>query len=99
MIYSGADLIRTASQQQERMERLQVAHEVKPLEKPAEPKSSLDEETKGALLRFARFFSEKKEKRKGSPRPPSKSSMNPYIEAEARRERLFDSGQQLDIYV
>lgn len=82
------------------MERLQVAHEVKPLEKPGEPKSSLDEDTKGALLRFARFFNGQKEGRKAPKNLPKKTAeSNPYIEAEARRGRLHDSGQQLDIYI
>lgn len=97
MIYSGADLIRTANQQQERIERLHVASEVAPLEKPAKTGSSLDEETRGALLRFARFIN------KDGKKPPQKKaqprSTNPYVAAEARRERFHDCGQQLDIYI
>lgn len=97
MIYSGADLIRTSGQQQERVVKLNVpaVSEVKPT---GESKSRLDEETQGALLRFARFIH--KDGQKNSSQKKTKGSKNhPYIKAQQADDRWFEVGQNLDIYV
>ncbi len=107
MIYSGADLIRTSGQQQERLDRLKVVpneQEVKPPEKSAQTKSSLDEETQGALLRFARFIN--KENKENGPKkdPPKKLAPkgpadHPYKKSMSVLNRAMDSGLTIDIYV
>jgi hypothetical protein len=100
MFYSGADLIRTSGLQNERAVKLNIAaaKEVKP---PAQPgQSNLDEGTKGALLRFARFVN-KDGKR---PPPPSQKKASgqgkrhPYIEVREAASQLLVLGQNLDIY-
>ncbi len=101
MLYSGADLIRTSGQQQDRFERLQVAKEVKPTEKAPETKSSLDEETQGALLRFARFINKdgKGKKPKSQPKIFTGSHSHPYAKSMATLRQAQDTGLTLDIYV
>jgi hypothetical protein len=103
MLYSGADLIRTSGQQFERLERLKAADEVQPIQPAQNPKSKLDDQTQGALLRFARFIHKEGEKKKAPPKPSrneTKSLLaNPYSTAETRTENLFGRGQMLDVYV
>ncbi len=100
MLLTGADLIRTSGERQERLERLQVAKEVKPTEKAPETKSSLDEETHGALLRFARFIN-----KEGQPKKPKSQSKtgtgkeHPYAKTMATLNRALDTGLTIDIYV
>jgi len=97
MIYSGADLIRTGSQHAERVTKLNVpaVSEVKP---PGESKSTLDEETQGALLRFARFI-HKDGQKKPSHNKTKSTSKHPYIKAQEPMDRWFEVGQNLDIYI
>lgn len=102
MIYSGADLIRTSGQQQDRSDRLQIVKEVKPAEKPSAPKSSLDDETQSALLRFARFINKENEQKKHSPKKSQTktgSEKHPYQQSMAVLNRHMDSGLTIDIYV
>lgn len=99
MIYSGADLIRTSGQQQERLERLQVAKEVKPTEQTPETKSSLDEETQGALLRFARFINKESKGKKPKPQPAPRKQAHPYTKAMEPLQKALDTGLTIDIYV
>lgn len=72
MLYSGADLIRTSGQQAERVERIKAAESVRAMENPGQSQSSLDGETQGALLRFARFVNDEKNQSKKQPPKPSK---------------------------
>ena len=97
MIYSGADLIRTSGQQAERVQRL------RPLS-PAgavAPVASTDN-SESALLRFAHFLRQEREKAKA--KPPNKAfqkktSGNPYDLAEQRLQNAFGRGKILDIYI
>lgn len=101
MIYSGADLIRTSGLQAERMDRLAAKADgpdaVKAPSAPENPTSNLDEQTQGALLRFARFIN--KEKRPPKKRVFRSGTANPYAAAEALQEKLFSRGRSLDVYV
>ncbi|NJL25821.1 MAG: hypothetical protein HC902_12030 [Calothrix sp. SM1_5_4] len=83
MLYSGADLIKTSGTQNDRLERLKVVTDpVAPA--PATEKSAssgLDEQTQGALLRFARFVrgkagEERKAKSQPLPCPKPKRSLS-----------------------
>lgn len=95
MIYSGADLIRTSGQQQDKVTRLKVVPDVKPAEQPAKAKSSLDGETQSALERFARFLNKKKPSQNKTSAPKS----HPYASTLKALELHYDRGQRLDIYV
>ena len=53
---SGVDLIRTASHQQERLDRVKPMEGVAAVSSSGASGSSLDGDTQGALLRFARFI-------------------------------------------
>jgi hypothetical protein len=114
MIYSGADLIRTSGQQQDRVERLRLADRgdagdagaVEPVSSPENPASGLDENTQGALLRFARFLHGRGgsgggagQGRADKKRSPISKSDNPYIRFAERLERMSDGGQILDLYI
>src|SRR3954470_8591354 len=105
MLYSGADLIRASGQQNERLQRLNTADEgaVPPVAAAQPASGALDGETQGALLRFARFINKEGEKKKPRPAPGTAAAgaakRDPYREAEENHKRLFDRGQQLDIYI
>ena len=102
MLYSGADLIRTSGLQHERLDRLDKEDgAVKPVSPPENPTSQLDDQTQGALLRFARFIHKEKDKkpRKASRPETLNSATNPYIKAEEREAQLFGRGHSLDVYV
>ena len=101
MIFSGADLIRNSGRQAERVEKLKDTST--PAVKAPEKKAPIDEETSGALLRFARFIHGEKEKKKkpskkSSPNPASKRyAKNPYLAPEERLAEESAKGQSLDI--
>lgn len=92
MIYSGADLIRTSGHQQLRAEQLAGPNKVS---EPAKSNLS-DEESQGALLRFARFLN-KERKPKDKPKPVK--GKGPYQEAFAKLQHEQDSGLMIDVYV
>jgi len=102
MLYSGAELIRTSGQQIERQERLKVVEPVKPVESPAQPRSSLDQDTQNALLRFARFIHKEGESKKDK-KAPSKSTPKTIPGAyHSQIENRYSSpqtGHSLDVYV
>jgi hypothetical protein len=106
MLYSGADLIRSSGQQQERLDRLNTADApLRPVAPPEKPNSATDGETQGALLRFARFIHKEGEKKKKPSQSETTKASAPaaagdlYAQAESHRQRLFDRGHQLDIYI
>lgn len=103
MLYSGADLIRTSGQQQERQERLKVLPQVKPAAPVKETSTALEENTQGALLRFARFVqNEKGSKQKPKERPKGRKlagSVNPYNRHIDRQAEPEPRGQTLNIIV
>lgn len=95
MIFSGADLIRNSGRQHERAERLR--------EKPSsavpatEGKAKVDEDTGGALLRFARFIHNEKDKKK---RPvPKRNTVAAYQQAFRAVDEEESKGRSLDISV
>lgn len=102
MLHLGADLIRTSGQLRERLEALagpEAVRAVANTEKSPDP--TLDEQTNGALLRFARFVREEKKKKTPTRRSPPLTSpaRNPYQVADDRESSLlFSRGQSLDIY-
>lgn len=93
MLYSGADLIRTGKQHVEKQERLKVVPSVKPAETAKPSSSSLDEETRGALLRLARFMGKEKKREKSSRKPPQRHPYRQHIE---RFENPEPRGQTFD---
>lgn len=105
MLMTGADLIKSAGQLQERAAKLEIAasQEVKPANQAG--KSALDEETQGALLRFARFIhkdgkQKQPSQKKTSARPGMDGNQkHPYIKAQQTEDRWFEVGQNIDIYV
>lgn len=104
MLYTGADLIRTSGAQTERLERLKIVPndlELKPAEKPAETKSSLDEETQSALHRFARFINKENKDRQNPAKKqlPKTPEAHPYKKSLSVLNRHMDSGLTIDIYV
>jgi hypothetical protein len=95
---SGADLIRTSSQQQERAAKLEItAQEVKPTNQASQ--SNLDQETKGALLRFARFIHKDGKRESPSQKKTSAGKNHPYSKAQEPLQHLYEVGQNIDIYV
>jgi hypothetical protein len=103
VIFSGADLIRNSGRQAERAEKLKDTST--PAVQAPEKKSPIDEETGGALLRFARFIHGEKEKKK---KPAKKTSLNseskryaknPYVMLEERLAAESARGQSLDIAI
>lgn len=103
MLATGAELIKTSGQLQDRVDRLKVVDkEVKPVENPGQAKSSLDQETQGALLRFARFVNKEQEGKKNPPKKqaqPKAPDQHPYKKSMAVLNRAMDSGLTIDIYV
>ncbi|MGE3760573.1 MAG: hypothetical protein AB7H97_22605 [Pseudobdellovibrionaceae bacterium] len=103
MIYSGADLLRTAAQQQEKLTRLEMGPQaVKAVESAGQPKSSLDEDTRGALLRFARFVNDKDKKSRPKKRSKGVSKshkLGPYLNPLPTLQRHLETGLTLDIYI
>jgi hypothetical protein len=104
MIYSGADLIRTSGQQHERAERLTKG--VEAVADSGTAGTALDQDTQGALLRFARFVhKESLEKKKDKPklkhdigRILKAVAANPYVAFLDKAEGRHDVGQMLDLY-
>lgn len=97
MIFSGADLIRNSGRQAERAEKLKDTSKTQ-VQAP-EKKSPIDEETGGALLRFARFIHGEKDKKKKSAKKSAskRHAKNPYLELEERMAAEAAKGQSLDI--
>ncbi len=97
MIFSGADLIRNSGRQAERAERLK---EASPVQAPTK-KEATDQDTNGALLRFARFIhGEKEKKKRQAPKPaPKRHGTHPYLALQAREEAEAAKGNTLDIAV
>ena len=100
---TGADLIRTTVQNAERAQRLNAASEpgVKPVESPEENPSSLDDETQGALLRFARFINkegQKKPSAKSNKKAPSGLPPS-YVTQVQNLNQDERSGAMINIYV
>jgi hypothetical protein len=108
MLYTGASLIRNNGELQERIEKVRSSSAVRPVtgseDKPSE---NLDEETRGALLRFARFIhkerkdGEAEEQKPAHPEPQSEDSTktnHPYVRAFAAVQKSSDRGQILNIY-
>jgi hypothetical protein len=74
---------------------------VKAVESPAESKSSLDEQTQGALQRFARFINKEGQK-KPPPQPNKKPNGNipkSYISQAQNLNQDERSGGMLNVYV
>lgn len=107
MLYSGADLIRTSTQQTERYQRLAGEDAVRPLAPAGESgddgSDSSREDMSDVLRRFAKFFSGEKEREKKPTAATTQNKTvnvrpNPYVAAEEREARLYAAGQTLDIY-
>jgi hypothetical protein len=103
MLYTGADLIRSSGHARERSESLKLVPKVSSPESAESPSTNLDEETQGALLRFARFIQKEGEKKREPPRPTRPRSSNvskqvyaPYVE---RLNQPEPRGQILNIFV
>jgi hypothetical protein len=106
MLATGADLIRTSTQIQERGERLKLAEAVAPVAAPAQSHTQLDQDTQSALLRFAHFVRDE-EKKKSRPAATVKlkasasqaADRNPYRDQMERERHHDELGQMLNIYV
>lgn len=100
MLYSGASLVRANSQQQERFDNLRATEPVRPVDSAKQKEAGLDEDTRGALLRFARFIH--KEKQESPKKPPQakpvSTGAHPYERTWAAVEKAETNGQILDIY-
>ncbi len=100
MLYSGADLIRTSGHQVERLSQLRAVDPVKPVDSAAKSESSLDSESKNALLRFARFVhKEKSPKAKKPASPPTRRSLGGYLSQIESLTEESPRGGNLDVYV
>jgi hypothetical protein len=107
MLMSGADILRTTVQNAERAQRLNATAEsgVKRVESPADqPQGSLDEDTKGALLRFARFIHHKDGQPKSRKNPPSQKKNasglpKAYITQVENADANERSGGMINIYI
>lgn len=107
MLYSGATLMRTNNDLQERLEKAGI-HRVKPVSGPAEQGENLDGDTRGALLRFARFIHKEKNPKQRKPGSASHEqgaratrapqAMHPYTTAFFALSKSLECGQILDIY-
>lgn len=88
---SGADLIKTSGQIQERAHRLKAVpdSDVKKVESPGQTKASLDQDTQNALMRFARFI---KDGEKKKPKEPPKK-----VAAKGLPQPYLDQIQSLDV--
>ena len=95
MIISGADLIRNSGRQQVRAER--IAERPTSAVQAPDAKSKLDDDTGGALLRFARFIHDEKEKKK---KPvPKRNTATAYQSAFKALSEAESKGHTLDISV
>lgn len=102
MLYTGADLIRSSGHARERTESLKLVPKVSPPEPAASPSTTLDDETQGALLRFARFVQKEGEKRREAPRrawPSSNVSKQAYVPHIERLNNPDPRGQILNIFI
>jgi hypothetical protein len=99
---TGADLLGTTVQNAERAQRLNAREPgVKPVESLGDKQSSLDEDTQGALLRFARFINKEGQK-KHSPKPPKvvpTGLPQAYITQVQNLNQDERSGAMINIYV
>ena len=96
MIYSGTDLIRTSGQHQARFERLGDKPEPSAVQGVQSTSTELrDDDTKGALLRFARFIKGSTQKK----RQGQRHSGNPYLRFQQRLQSQSDKGQLFDIFI
>lgn len=99
MIYSGTDLLKTSGAQQTKLERLRVAAAVAPVTPAGNPDSNPEQDSHGALLRFARFIHKEGERSKLKRPRPAALAGQPYLLSEERRQALFDRGRVLDIII
>ena len=101
-MHSGVELIRTSGRQAERLDRLRPVEPVPPVDNPTPSHSSLDNETQGALLRFARFVHAEKEQKD---KPPAKKKPPQGIPPAYLNQISFTpdesakTGSMIDIYV
>lgn len=101
MLYSGASLIRANGQQQERFDNLRVTEPVRPVEAAKQKEESgLNEDTRGALLRLARFLNKEKQEtpKKAVPPKPASNPVQKYEQAWAVLDKFETNGQILDVY-
>lgn len=101
-------MIRNNGELQERIEKVRSSSVVRPVTGSQDKSSeNLDEETRGALLRFARFIhkerkdGEAEEQKPAQPESQSGDSTNahhPYLRAFSAVRKSTDCGQILDIY-
>jgi hypothetical protein len=102
MMYSGVELIRASGRQAERLDRLRPVEPVAPVDDSTPSHSSLDSETQGALLRFARFVhGEKGQKDKPTPNKRSaKGVPQAYLnQIGFTPDESTKTGSLIDIYV
>jgi hypothetical protein len=98
---SGVDLIRTASHQQERLDRIKPMGGVAAVDSSNASGSSLDGDTQGALLRLARFISIEQNKEKPKPKRPlsvSKRKIAAYHTVMNLEENQSANGQLMDLH-
>ena len=82
------------------MSHLRVIDPVKPVESAVKSESSLDSESKNALLRFARFVhKEKNSKAKKPASPPARRSLGGYLSQIESLTEESPRGGNLDVYV
>jgi hypothetical protein len=92
---SGTDWVRTTVQNTERAQRLHAVDAVDPAVNPG--KSSLDEDTQSALVRFARFVNkERKSPPKNKPR--KKGIPEGYLAQVEGLCQTARSGSVIDVY-
>lgn len=99
MLYSGAHLIKTGGQQLELFNKLKLGPQpIQPVNHASPSGSSLDEETQGALLRFARFINQENEKKQKETNRPAQNKSHPYKKAFAAEFKFTNTGLIIDIY-
>lgn len=95
-MFSGVQLIRTASHQHQRLARVKPVEGVAPVTPGGGAGSSLDGNTQDALARFARFIHKEKAKPKRDT-SVSKRKLAAYHSVLSLPERLECRGQYMDI--
>ena len=100
MVQTGADLIRTSGHNVDRAHRMKLVDApVMPVDSPNQNQSSLDDQTHGALLRFAHFINkEGQEKKRPKPKPASPRLPDSYQTQVANLNQEERSGAMINIY-
>jgi hypothetical protein len=100
MELNGASLMRASGAISERVERLKLVDDpIAPVDAAEPTQNALDEDTKGALVRFARFVN-KEGRKKPAPKKATQSGLpKAYLDQIEMRDRENDRGATLDITI